>query len=62
MMSLLMMSLLAHIVRCQLIGFYKRQTDRRYAYVIEVEWSDGALCNVQRTYGDFFGFQNKVVT
>lgn len=50
----------AYITRCEVHSVYKRATDRRYVYMIQVEWSDGTLYTVRRTYGDFFSFQTKV--
>lgn len=50
----------AYIVHCEVHSVYKRTTDKRYAYMIQVEWSDGVSYTVRRTYGDFFSFQTKV--
>ena len=35
-MIILLISFLAYIIHCELKGVYKRQSDRRYPYVIEV--------------------------
>lgn len=52
--------LTAYITRCDVHSVYKRVSDKRYVYMILVEWSDGTLYTVRRTYGDFFSFQTKV--
>ena len=36
------------------------EAGEEYVYMIQVEWSDGTLYTVRRTYGDFFSFQTKV--
>ena len=50
----------AYITRCEVHSVYKRVADKRYVYMILVEWSDGTQYTVRRTYGDFFSFQTKV--
>ncbi len=50
----------AYIVSCEVLSVYKRQSDKRYVYMAQVEWSDGVTYTVRRTYGDFFSFQTKV--
>ena len=50
----------AYITRCEVHSVYKRLSDKRYVYMILVEWSDGTQYTVRRTYGDFFSFQTKV--
>ena len=51
---------LAYITRCEVHSVYKRLSDKRYVYMILVEWSDGTQYTIRRTYGDFFSFQTKV--
>lgn len=52
----------AYITQCEVHSVYKRAVDKRYVYMILVEWSDGTQYTVRRTYGDFFSFHTKVCT
>ena len=59
-LSFSLLLLIAYITRCEVHSVYKRLSDKRYVYMILVEWSDGTQYTVRRTYGDFFSFQTKV--
>jgi hypothetical protein len=50
----------AFVISCEVHSVYKR-ADKRYPYMIQVEWSDGTSCCVRRTYGDFFSFHTKLL-